>query len=499
MPQLPRVESQRNLTTQQPSPLAPKDTNGEMWGVLADTASSAADTTYKWQKANSSMQKTQAELNMKTQLLDIHARAEADPDKNAYGKYASEVDSVLKNSPANFSDPQVGAEARMQFDYEAKAANIQLNGLFRKKQIESDQVNTKQQIDMLVANPTESSMEDVKKLLAEKKAVGIFGEEAAYNLEKKANDDLGKNRLNKDLYSAQTPEAVDQVIQQINEGFYEKGGVTLDSTDKKNFLEIADRAKVNVEKKMLAQHSEAITNQRMETIVGISSNDPQYQNVDLTKIAETDPQLAGALAKTKDFMVNYNPKLPPKEQSLASAGLMSTQQIMGMKNYAKSIMDVFMQNDNEKLGDFVVQELEKKGDGLTPSVKIAAFSNLAYLKSKVNAPKTDQDLQLAGRFTAIKNAVMFLKASNPFLAPQLISDFVVKNFLSGSSAPDKVMHEAKDVLKTKAIEKNAALAKLPFTPNKVVDGDAPVEDLHDGLNDLDGETYSGSRADTAQE
>lgn len=496
MPQLPRYESQRDLTTQQPSMMAPESKEGKILEKVAETAGQMQETTAKWNLANNSMQKTQAELNLKTTLLDIHARADADPDKNAYKKYHDEVNQALEKSTQGFSDPRTEAEAKMQLGYEAKAAQIQLNGLFRKKQIVSDQVNTKTLIDMIVNNPTEESFNQIKSILDKKEKIGVFGPDDVYTLTKKANEDLGINRINKDLYSSQTPEEVENVRDQINSGFYEKGGVTIDPEKKRALLDLSDRVKANVDKKLVAQQQEAITQNRMETITGIASGNPAYQQIDMTAIAERDPQLAQALTKAKDFMVNYNPKLPPKEQAMASAGLVTTDQIVKMKNYAKSIMDVFMINDNQKLGDFVVQELEKKGDGLTPSIKIAAFSNLAYLKAKVNNQQSQGDMQASDRYNSIKNAVMFLKASNPYLAPSLISDFIVKNYLSGSSSPDKVMLEAKDVLKKKAIEKNANIAKLPFTPNKVVDGEATVEDLHDGLNELDGEQYSGNRSDT---
>jgi len=233
----------------------------------------------------------------------------------------------------------------------------------------------------------------------------------------------------------------------------------------------------------------------MDTVTSIASGKTPIEDINIPEIAQYDPQLAGTLTKVKDFMVNYNPKLPPKEQALSSAGLLNTQQVLQMKNYARSITDVFMQDDNKQLSDFVLRELEKKGDGLTPSVKIAAFANLAALKAKVNNQQSAPDAETADKFFAIKNAVKFLEASNPYLAARTIGDFVVKNYLSGTKGHKQIMNEARSVLRDNIIGIHKSVAKLPSVPNKIVDGEASVEDLQSGTNELkDG--FNGSYADS---
>ena len=495
MPKLPIVESQATLSTQQPSYMAPESTEGKILEQVAKTAGDVQDTAYKWNVANASMQKTQTEVNLKTRLLDVHARAEVDPDYNSYQKYADEVSQIYKETNQGISDPKVAAEANLQLGYEAKAAQIQLQGVFKKKQIDNDRANVDTQIDMLVNNPTEGSFPAIKKILEDKTALGLYSKEDSFKMMHKAEEDIGVNRVNKDIYSAQTPEDVANVRNLLNSGYYEKGGVTIDPIKKEALLNMTYHAEKQAQVRDAAQQVQAVAQNRMETITGIASGDPKYQQLDMVGIAEKDPQLATALASAKQFMVNYNPK---ETTGLSAAGTTSSQ-YEKMKLYAKSIKDVFMHDNNQKLGDFVLQELGKTKDGLTPSVKIAAFANLAYMKAKANAPQSPEDLKAAERYTAIKNAVMFLGTANPYMSSRLVNDFMVKNHLSGAADPKLVMQEAKDVLRNKAIEKNAAVAKVPFVPNKVVDGDASVEDLHDGLNDLEGEAYSGNRTDQSQE
>jgi hypothetical protein len=487
MPMFPRYNSSSQLTTQKPQPDAPQDAEGAIQGQLAKTFQSAQGAVVQMAQAQKSMQNTTAEANLKSSIMDQEEKAALDPDYNNSEEHMAAIDKAYEQSGA------AGTTANLELKLQAQASKIKIRGIYQKKQIMNDQVNTKKLIDIQTANPTTSSMGIIQSLLKEKVALGIFDQEEAYKLERKANDDLGKNRVNQDLYTAETPERIDEIAQGITGGEYEKGGVTLDSTDKKNFLEIADRAKENLKKKNAALQTQAMVKNRLDVLTGIASGSPDYQNIDVASIAEYDPQLANTLTKVKDFMVNYNPKLPPKEQALSSAGLMTEAQIKGMRSYARSVMDTFLQNDNEKLSDFVMRELEKKGDGMNQSVKLAAFTNLAFLKSKVNDPQTPEDAKLASRFNAIKAGVKFLQTANPYLSSSAIGEFIAKNYLSGAGDTEKVMAEAKSVLKDKIIDRYASVAKLPGLPNKIVDGEASVEDLQSGANELESdEAFSGS-------
>lgn len=494
MAEFPRYQSKGALTTQTPSVQAAEDTSGQVLQKVGEVGATLQDAALKWGNAVDTIQKTTATANFKSGLLDITQRAQNDPEYNNSDQYFKEIDKLKTDNLKGFSSKAAEAEMAINFGYEAKVGQIQIQNLYKKKMIDVGQASTLKLIDSEVNNPNDSSLTNIQKLLNTQVASGLIGHEDAYKLLRKANEDLGVNRVNKDLYQAQTPEEVDAVTQKITDGSYEKGGVTMDPDKKKSLLDIADRARTNTEKKIQAAQVEALAQNRMETVTGIASGKIPLESINMKDVAEYDPQLAGTLTKVKDFMVNYNPKLEPKEQALSSAGLMSTSHVMQMKSYARSITDTFLQDDNAKLGEFVLRELDKKGDGLTPSVKIAAFVNLAALKAKINNPQTAQDASSGERFNAIKAGIKFLQASNPYVFNQTVSDFVVKNFLSGATSNKAVMAEAKSALKDRIIDAHPQIAKLPSMPNKIVDGEASVEDLQSGENDLK-EGQNGSYAD----
>jgi hypothetical protein len=496
MPEFPRYESKGSLTTRQPSAMAVEDTSGQMIEKVGEVGQTIQKETLKWSNAVDTIQKTTSEANFKMGLLDIQQRAQNDPDYNNSAKYYQEIEKLKTDSLKGFSSKMAENEMAINLNYQGKVGQIQVENVYKKKLIDVGQTSSMRLIDAEVANPTDGSLDRVRAELGRQIQAGVFDRKDAYILERKANDDLGVNRINRDLYQAQTPEAVDEVTSRITSGEYEKGGVTIEPDKKKSLLDIAERARTNTEKKIQAQQVEAMAQNRVETFAGIASGQIPIDSLNMSELAEYDPQLAGALTKVKDFMVDYNPKLPANQQSLSSAGLLNTQQVMQMKSYARSITDTFLQDDNQKLGEFMIREFEKKGDGLTSSVKLAAFANLAALKSKVNNQKTKEDAGAGQRFSAIKAGVKFLEASNAYLAPQAIGDFVVRNFLSGSVAEAAVMQEAKSVLRDAIIDRYKSVSKLPTLPNKLVDGEASVEDLQAGLNELNDGDSSGDYADT---
>jgi hypothetical protein len=495
--EFPRYLSNKDATNQQPSAFAPKDTSGEIIAAEAEASSQMLGAAQKalgqWGVRQKEIQQSNADVNQRMQTADLLARAEADPDYNALEKYYKENEDIRKSATEGMS-PFAAQEVNAKHDLATKLANIQLNGIFKKKQIDKYQSDTLTLIDLETKNPRPESFQIIKNRLDQDVQRTFMNRVDATKLLQRSNDDLGSNRINQDLFRAQTPEQVDYIKQAITSGAYEQGGVTIDPEKKKVFLDIADRAENNLEKKLQAQAIEGQARNRMETVLGISSNDPKFQNLDLAAVSEYDPQLANVITKVKDFMVNYNPQIPTKDQPLKAAGIPpTTTQLRAFKDYSKSITDVFMQSDNKELGEFVLRELEKKGDGLTPSVKIAAFTNLAFLKAKVNNPQTPEDSKAASKFNAIKAGVKFLQTSNPYLAPEAIGDFIVKNFLQGGKTNEEIMGEARGVLTDKIIDRYKSVAKLPSVPNKIVDGEASVEDLQSGANELDGEEeYSGN-------
>lgn len=499
MPDFPRYESKASPSTRLPSVGAPLDTQGQVTENTANAIGNAQNQAYKWQNAVDTIQKTTANANFKTGLLDIQQRAANDPNYNNSAQYNQEIEKLKQESLKGFSSKTAETETALNFGYESKVAQIQIDNLYKKKMIDVGQTSSLKLIDAEVNNPTETSLSNIKKELDTQVNAKIFGHEAAYKIYQKANDDLGVNRVNQDLNKAETPEQVEAIRQGLTSGDYESGGVTIDPEKKRALLGIADTTYKNAEKKSAAVAVEAQAQNRVATISGVASGQINLESLDISQISEYDPQLGSTLIKAKEFMKNYNPKVPIEEQRVSMSGVLPPAKIVQARNYAKSVSDVFMHNDNEKLGEFVLRELEKKGDGTTSSVKLSAFMQLAALKVKANNPQTPEDDDASKRLSAIKSGVKYLQTSNPYLAPEAISDFVVRNYLSGGSTEEQVMQEANSVLKDKILNKYKSVAKLKSLPNKIVDGEASVEDLQSGLNEYKDGEPSGDYADTSSD
>lgn len=492
MPNFPRYQSKGVLTTQQPSVQAVEDTSGEIITKVGEVGKTVQDVAVKYDAAMKSTRKTVAITNNKTEIQNIQQEFQNKPlpTESDYKDVQARIEKArLKNSEG------LDSLSAMELNYDSKVAGFQIENIFKKKNIELDTIATDRAISLEVNNPRDGSFPQIQALLKEKLALGLIDPSVAYQKEVKANADLGVNRINRDLYQAKTPEEVDAVTQGITSGAYEKGGVTIEPDKKKALLDIADRAKTNTEKKIKAQETEAMAQNRVSTIMGVSRGEIDIQNMNIAEVSEYDPKLGAALTKAKEFMKDYNPKIPLEEQRVSMAGVVTASELKKVRSYAKSINDVFMSNDNENLGEFVLRELEKQGDGTNSSVKMAAFMQLAALKVKANNPQTPEDRQAVDALNAIKNGFRFIQSANPYLFPYVVSDFITKIFANGSSSKEQVMEDARSSLESVIIDRYKSVSKLPSLPNKIVDGEASVEDLQDGLNDLDGDEFSGDYSD----
>lgn len=259
---------------------------------------------------------------------------------------------------------------------------------------------------------------------------------------------------------------------------------------------IAGRS-ANNKKIFEARRVEQTSSNRVQTLMDLAKG-KKFDQLGLNGLALKDPELSKTVGKIQEFMVDYNPKTPIKEQPIKGLGL-TPAQAGEMRQYAKSITGVFMQNDNETLSNFMINELNKKADGLTSSQKLTAFSNLAALKFAANNPQTAEDFKSADWLHAIKEGLNYLQTTSAYLFPSTMADFIVKNYNSKTKDKDQVMAQAKGTLRNAITDRHKAVSTLPSVPNKIVDGEQAVEDLQSGPNELEGEPYSGDYGDQSVE
>lgn len=171
MPALPRHESERSLTTQQPSPLAPEGIGGKMYGLVAENAkaaSGALETVYdagqKWNKEVNTMRANQSMYAMRLDVQGISERAAVEQDPNKVEEYKKEIANAYEKYNTGFTDPRISAEVQQKLGYESLSAQIQLDGLFKKKMIVQQRASSSDQATDMVNHPTGDLTADIQRV-----------------------------------------------------------------------------------------------------------------------------------------------------------------------------------------------------------------------------------------------------------------------------------------------------------------------------------------------
>lgn len=142
MPDFPRYQSQRDLSTRQPAFLSTEDRSYQATESLGKLAGQAQDIAAQWQTHTDNIQKTAALANFKTGMLDIQNRAANDPDFNNSNRYYEEIDKLRENSLKGFSSKQSQAEMALELGYQSTAGRIQIENTYRKKIVKVGQAST---------------------------------------------------------------------------------------------------------------------------------------------------------------------------------------------------------------------------------------------------------------------------------------------------------------------------------------------------------------------
>jgi len=231
MPQFPRYESQGQLTTQTPSVMAQPSTEAQQTEQGAKAGQAISESALKWNEYVTKAKKNISLANAKTDIAthESNAALEQDPNKQSYY-----LDQLKQSQDRNTQG--LSPEARNEVALEYKLSAIKLGGIFKKKEIQVNNVATQVRIDNVIKNPTGHSMQEIGQIIKDNPGLNP---KQIYAIQKKANADLGVNRISKDLYSSQSPEDISAVKDAINAGHYEQGGVTIDPFKK---LQLFNRA-----------------------------------------------------------------------------------------------------------------------------------------------------------------------------------------------------------------------------------------------------------------
>lgn len=199
MPDFPRYNSKAQPTTQLPAVQAAEDTSGQMLEQAAKVGTIVQDAASKWSNALDTIQKTTASANFKTGLLDITNRAQNDPNYNNSDQYFKEIEKLRSENLKGFSNKAAEQEAAIDFGYQSKVAQIQIENLYKKKMIDVGQASTLKLIDSEVNNPNDSSLQSIKTLLNTQTAAGIIDHKDAYKLYEDAEKKFKFNSFLRDF------------------------------------------------------------------------------------------------------------------------------------------------------------------------------------------------------------------------------------------------------------------------------------------------------------
>ena len=206
MPNFPRAKSTAQLTTQTPSLQAPEDTTGAILEQTAKVGQQVQETALKWSNAVDTIQKTTAQANFKSGMLDITNRAQNDPDYNNSDQYFKEIEKLKTDNLKGFSSKTTETQAAIEFGYEAKVGQIQIQNLYKKKMIDVGRAGAKRFLDVLIQNPNSNTQDDIKENLSYWKDNLLFSDEETQELEKSYGKTAKYNSflidLNQDISSA---------------------------------------------------------------------------------------------------------------------------------------------------------------------------------------------------------------------------------------------------------------------------------------------------------
>lgn len=220
MPDFPRYNSKAQITTQQPSVQAAAGTEGQILEKTAQVASNASETALKWSNTVDTIQKTTSSANFKSGMLDITQRAQADPNYNNSDQYYKEIEKLKMDNLKGFSSKTAQTQAAIEFGYEAKVGQIQIENLYKKKMIDVGQVSAMKLIDAEIGNPSDSSFANIQKILNAQVQGGIFSHEEAYKKYKESVRTIGEFDVSNDPSDQENQSTVLAELKKGDKGKY---------------------------------------------------------------------------------------------------------------------------------------------------------------------------------------------------------------------------------------------------------------------------------------
>lgn len=223
VPEFPRYESKGQLTTQTNSAQAPTDTSAKMLEQTSKVGQSLQDVSIKWMNAVDTIQETTANANFKIGMEDIKNRAQNDPNYNNSDQYFKEIEKLKSDNLKGFSSKSTANKMAINFGYEAKVGQIQIQNLYKKKMIDVGQVSADKlinsEIDYANENP-DNAFSNIKIILDKQVQAGIYSATEAQKKYKESVKTIGALIVSNDPSTQEDQSVVLAELRKGDQGKY---------------------------------------------------------------------------------------------------------------------------------------------------------------------------------------------------------------------------------------------------------------------------------------
>ena len=201
MPVFPRYESQEAINTkQQVGALAPEDTSYKKYEAMAETGKALGEIGLKFAVASDRRKANEAELGFKTGMDDVIFRAQNDPNPDNQDQYLNEIRQLQETHSKKkfvFSHSKDESFSRMGLD--AQNGSVQIQNIFRNKEIDAGRATTLGLLDMAVERGGPGMQSEIQRLTQEGVQAGLFDRVGAQKLQKEYVKDGRYNQFLSDF------------------------------------------------------------------------------------------------------------------------------------------------------------------------------------------------------------------------------------------------------------------------------------------------------------
>lgn len=220
MPTMPVYNAQRNITPQTEAPF--RNEAAQTSENALKITSALQNVTQKWSDAHDVMQYTEAKAKYEVAALDIHMRANADPDFKNSAQYSKELGDLKSNSLEGIDNQAIGNKLGMEIDYNNKISAIKIDSQFKQKEVEYNKVMVKSNLDALLQKKLSAATDaeraqyddEINALLDANVKSGVLSyEEAAAQLK-----DSQKTSVKYEIYNdASTQEKDSEILKELRD------------------------------------------------------------------------------------------------------------------------------------------------------------------------------------------------------------------------------------------------------------------------------------------